>query len=227
MIDKRAGSVAEALDRIRDGAVVLLGGFGAVGQANELVEGLIEQGARDLTIVANNAGSSERGLPQLLAAGRVRRVVCSFPRGGIGSSVFEELFKAGKVELEIVPQGTLAERLRAAGAGIPAFYTPTGVGTVMAQGKELRDINGRMHMLEYALPGDIALIEAWQADRWGNLVYRGAARNFNPIMASAASRTIVQTNQLVELGELDPEVIVTPGIFVDRVVRIDSHLGVK
>jgi 3-oxoadipate CoA-transferase alpha subunit len=207
--------------------VVLLGGFGAVGQANELVEGLIEQGARDLTIVANNAGSSERGLPQLLAAGRVRRVVCSFPRGGTGSSVFEELFKAGKVELEIVPQGTLAERLRAAGAGIPAFYTPTGVGTVMAQGKELRDINGRMHMLEYALPGDIALIEAWQADRWGNLVYRGAARNFNPIMASAASRTIVQTNQLVELGELDPEVIVTPGIFVDRVVRIDSHLGVK
>lgn len=225
MIDKRAASVAEALDRIRDGSVVLLGGFGAVGQANELVEGLIEQGARELTIVANNAGSSERGLPQLLAAGRVRRVVCSFPRGGAGSSVFEELFRAGKVELEIVPQGTLAERLRAAGAGIPAFYTPTGVGTIIAEGKELRDIDGRTHMLEYALPGDIALIEAWQADRWGNLVYRGAARNFNPIMATAARRTIVQANKLVELGELDPEVIVTPGIFVDRVVRIDSHLG--
>ncbi len=220
MIDKTVHSVAEALDGIADGAVVLLGGFGAVGQANALVEGLIAQGARDLTIVANNAGAGKIGLARLLAAGRVRRVVCSFPRGGAGASVFEELYKAGKVELEIVPQGTLAERLRAAGAGIPAFYTPTGVGTVIAEGRETREIGGRTYLLEYALPGDAALIEAWQADRWGNLTYRASGRNFNPVMATAARLTIVQTTHLVELGVLAPEAIVTPGIFVDRVVRV-------
>jgi 3-oxoadipate CoA-transferase alpha subunit len=220
MIDKTVGSVAEALDGIGDGAVVLLRGFGAVGQANALVEGLIARGVRDLTIVANNAGSGEIGLARLLAAGQVRRVVCSFPRGGAGASVFEELYRAGKVELEIVPQGTLAERLRAAGAGIPAFYTPTGVGTVIAEGRETREINGRTYLLEYALPGDVALVEAWQADRWGNLTYRASGRNFNPVMAMAARLTVVQTAHLAELGALAPDSIVTPGIFVDRVVQV-------
>ncbi len=222
MIDKTVRSVAEALDGIAHGAVVLLGGFGAVGQANALVEGLIELGVRDLTIVANNAGAGKVGLARLLAAGQVRRVVCSFPRGGAGASVFEELYKAGKVELEIVPQGTLAERLRAAGAGIPAFYTPTGIGTVMAESKETRQIGGRSYVLEYALSGDVALIEAWQADRWGNLTYRATGRNFNPIMAMAARRTIAQTAHLVELGALSPEAIVTPGIFVDCVVQVTA-----
>jgi len=226
MVDKIVRTIAEALGDVRDGSVVLIGGFGAVGQADDLVEGLIEQGARDLTVVSNNAGSTERGLAKLIGAGRVRRVVCSFPRGGAGVSAFEKLYAAGKIELEIVPQGTLAERLRAAGAGIPAFYTPTGVGTLMAEGKETREIKGKKYLMEYALPGDIALVEAWRADRWGNLVYRGSARNFNPVMAMAAQRTIVQADQIVELGELSPEVIVTPGIFVDRVIQLKGQVSV-
>jgi 3-oxoadipate CoA-transferase alpha subunit len=220
MIDKRVKTFAEAMAGIKDGSVVLIGGFGAVGQPNALVEGLLEQGASDLTIVANNAGTGRvAALPRLMAAGRVRKIICSFPRSQ-GSVVFDELHKAGKLELELVPQGTLAERLRAAGAGIPAFYTPTAYGTVLADGKETREIYGRMYVLERALAGDVALIEAWQADRWGNLTYRTSGRNFNPVMATAAKLTIAQTQHVVELGELGPEVIITPGIYVDRVIHV-------
>jgi 3-oxoadipate CoA-transferase, alpha subunit len=219
MIDKIVDSIATALDGIRDGATVLVGGFGAVGQPDVLIEGMIEQGARDLTVVANNAGAGRVGLAKLLDAGRVRKIICSFPRS-TGSVVFEDLFKAGKIALEIVPQGTLAERIRAAGAGIGAFYTPTAYGTKLADGKETRDIAGRPYVLEYALPGDVALVEAWQADRWGNCTYRESGRNFNPVMATAATLTIVQTQQVVALGALDPETIVTPGIFVNRVVHV-------
>ena len=219
MIDKRVASIAEALAGVPDGATVLVGGFGSVGQPNALIDGLIEQGARDLTIVANNAGTGRTGLAGLMDRGRVRKIICSFPRS-TGSVVFEELYRAGKIELEIVPQGTLAERMRAAGAGVPAFFTPTGVGTLLAEGKEQRTINGRPCILEHALHGDVALVEAWRADRWGNLLYRATGRNFNPVMAMAASTTIVQTQHLAELGELDPEAIVTPGIFVNRVVHV-------
>ncbi len=219
MIDKRVASVAEALAGVADGATVLVGGFGAVGQPNALIEGLIEQGATDLTIVANNAGTGRVGLARLMELGRVRKIICSFPRSA-GSVVFEELFRAGRLELEIVPQGTLAERLRAAGAGVPAFFTPTGVGTLLAAGKEERTIQGRRCILEQALHGDVALVEAWRADRWGNLVYRSSGRNFNPVMATAATLTVAQTQHLAELGELDPDAIVTPGIFVNRVVHI-------
>jgi 3-oxoadipate CoA-transferase alpha subunit len=219
MIDKRVKSFAEALAGIEDGSVVLVGGFGAVGQPYGLIEGLIEQGARDLTIVANNAGTGrDKGLAKLMAAGRVRKIVCSFPRSA-GSVVFDELHAAGKLELELVPQGTLAERMRAAGAGIPAFYTATGYGTALAEGKETRDIDGRSYVLESALYGDVALVEAWQADRWGNLTYRLSGRNFNPVMATAAKLTIAQSQHIVELGELSPEIIVTPGIYVQRVIH--------
>ena len=221
MINKQVATIAAALEGIRDGSTVLVGGFGSVGQPNALIEGLIEQGARDLTVVANNAGSGHVGLAKLLATGRVRRIICSFPRSS-GSVVFEELFTAGKLELEIVPQGTLAERLRAAGAGIPAFYTPTAAGTKLAEGKETREIDGRLYVLEKALPGDLAIIEARRADRWGNLTYRASGRNFNPVMAMAGKRTVVQVQEVVELGALDPEIIVTQGIFVDRIVRIDA-----
>ena len=219
MIDKIVASMAEAMAGIRGGSTILLGGFGAVGQPNQLIDGLIETGARDLVMVANNAGTGRKGLARLMELGRVRRVICSFPRS-TGSVVFEELYRAGKIELEIVPQGTLAERMRAAGAGVGAFYTPTAVGTQLARGKETREINGRMHVLEYALKGDVALVEAWQADRWGNLTYRKSGRNFNAVMAMAADCTIVQAQHLVELGALDPEAIVTPGIFVDRVLHV-------
>jgi 3-oxoadipate CoA-transferase alpha subunit len=219
MIDKRVRSMAEAMSGIADGAVVLLGGFGAVGQPNALIDGLIEHGAKDLVVVANNAGTGRVGLARLMELGRVRRVVCSFPRSP-GSSIFEELYRAGKIELEIVPQGTLAERLRAAGAGIPAFYTPTAYGTKLAGDKETREIDGRHYVLEHALRGDVALIEAWAADRWGNLTYRQSGRNFNPVMATAATLTIAQAQHMVELGELDPEVVVTPGIYVDRVLHV-------
>jgi 3-oxoadipate CoA-transferase, alpha subunit len=219
VIDKIVGSMAEAMAGIADGSVVLLGGFGAVGQPNQLLDGLIETGARDLVVVANNAGSGHAGLARLMELGRVRRIVCSFPRSA-GSVVFEELYRAGKLELEIVPQGTLAERMRAAGAGVGAFYTPTGYGTRLAAGKDVRHIDGRPHVLEYALKGDIALVEAWQADRWGNLTYRRSGRNFNAVMASAATTTIVQTQHVVELGDIDPECVVTPGIFVDRVLHV-------
>ena len=221
MINKQVATIAAALEGIQDGSTVLVGGFGSVGQPNALIEGLIEQGACDLTVVANNAGSGHVGLAKLLATGRVRRIICSFPRSS-GSVVFEELFTAGKLELEIVPQGTLAERLRAAGAGIPAFYTPTAAGTKLAEGKETREIDGRLYVLEKALPGDLAIIEARRADRWGNLTYRASGRNFNPVMAMAGKRTVVQVQEMVELGALDPEIIVTPGIFVDRIVEIDA-----
>ncbi|MBV9538678.1 MAG: 3-oxoacid CoA-transferase subunit A [Acidisphaera sp.] len=219
MIDKIVGSVAAALEGVRDGSVVLLGGFGSVGQPNALLDGLIEQGATDLTVVANNAGTGRVGLARLMELGRVRRIVCSYPRSA-GSVVFEELYRAGRLELEIVPQGTLAERMRAAGAGVGAFFTPTGYGTKLAAGKETREIDGVMHVLEYALHGDVALVEAWQADRWGNLTFRESGRNFNPVMATAAQTTVVQTQHVVALGALDPEAIVTAGIFVDRVVHV-------
>ncbi len=219
MIDKRVADVAAALDGVADGSTVLVGGFGAVGQPNQLIDGLIEQGARDLVIVANNSGVAEFGLAKLMKLGRVRRIICSYPRS-TGSVVFEELYRAGKIELELVPQGTLAERMRAAGAGIPAFYTPTAFGTKLAEGKPSAKIGGRDCVLEYALPGDVALVEAWEADRWGNLVYRDSARNFNPVMATAARLTVVQVQKLVELGALPPESVVTPGIYVDRVVVV-------
>jgi 3-oxoadipate CoA-transferase alpha subunit len=219
MIDKFVGSVAEALEGVKDGATILVGGFGAVGQANHLIDGLIELGLRDLTVVANNAGYRQIGLARLLQLRRVRKIICSFPRIA-GSTSFEDLYRAGEIELELVPQGTLAERIRAAGAGVPAFFTATAAGTDLAQGKETREIDGRTYVLENALHGDVALVEAWRADRWGNLVYREAGRNFNPVMATAAALTIVQTQHVASLGEIDPETIVTPGIFVNRVVHV-------
>ena len=219
MIDKFVESVAEALEGVKDGATILVGGFGAVGQANHLIDGLIELGLRDLTVVANNAGYRQIGLARLLQLRRVRKIICSFPRIA-GSTSFEDLYRAGEIELELVPQGTLAERIRAAGAGVPAFFTATAAGTDLARGKETRDIGGRTYVLEHALYGDVALVEAWKADRWGNLVYREAGRNFNPVMATAAALTIVQTQHVAALGEIDPETIVTPGIFVNRVVHV-------
>ena len=219
MIDKIVQTMAEAMAGIRDGAVVLLGGFGSIGQPNALIDGLIEHGATDLTIVSNNAGVGRIGLARLLELGRVRKIICSYPRS-VDPVVFEELYRAGKIELEIVPQGTLAERLRAAGAGIPAFFTATGVGTKLAAGKEQREIGGRNYLLEDALAGDVALIEAWEADRWGNLTYRSSARNFNPVMAMAATLTIAQAQHIVDLGALDPEMIATPGIYVSRVLHV-------
>ena len=219
MIDKIVRSMAEAMAGVADGAVVLLGGFGSVGQPNALLEGLMERGAKDLTVVANNAGTGHSGLARLMELGRVRRIVCSFPSSA-DPVVFETLYRAGQIELEIVPQGTLAERMRAAAAGIPAFFTPTAYGTKLAEGRETREIGGRMCVLEHALHGDVALVEAWQADRWGNLTYRQSARNFNPVMAAAAKLTVVQTQHVVPLGALDPEAVVTPGIYVDRVLEV-------
>jgi len=219
MIDKFVPTIAGALDGIKDGATILVGGFGQVGQPLALLDGLIEQGAKDLVIVANNAGSGHVGIARLIELGRVRKVICSYPRSS-GSVWFEEAFKAGRIELELVPQGTMAERMRAAGAGIGAFFTPTAYGTLLANGKETREIDGRHYVLEYALHADVALIEAWQADRWGNIVYRKSGRNFNPVMATAASLTIAQTQHVAELGALDPEAIVTPGVYVHRVVHV-------
>jgi 3-oxoadipate CoA-transferase, alpha subunit len=219
MINKFVATMAEALDGIRDGSTVLLGGFGAVGQPNALIDGLIEQGAKDLTVVANNAGTGRVGLARLMELGRVRKIICSFPRS-VGSVVFEALYREGKIELEIVPQGTMAERMRAAGAGVPAFYTATSVGTPLARGKEVRQFNGKTYVMEHAIHADVALVEAWEADRWGNLTYRSSGRNFNPVIATAARLTVVQTQHLVELGELDPERIVTPGIYVHRVLHV-------
>ena len=219
MINKIVQTMAEAMAGISDGAVVLLGGFGSIGQPNALIDGLIEHGARDLTVVSNNAGVGRIGLARLLELGRVRKIICSYPRS-VDPVVFEELYRAGKIELEIVPQGTLAERMRAAGAGIPAFFTATAVGTKLAAGKERRDIGGRQYLLEEALAGDVALIEAWQADRWGNLTYRSSARNFYPVMAMAATLTIAQAQHIVDLGALDPERIATPGIYVNRVLHV-------
>jgi len=219
MIDKIVRSMAEAMEGIQDGAVVLLGGFGAVGQPNALIDGLIEQGARNLTVACNNAGVGRVGLARLMDLGRIRKIVCSFPRSS-DPVVFETLYRAGKIELDIVPQGTLAERIHAAGAGIPAFFTATGVGTKMAMGKETREIRGRTYVLEQALEGDVALVEAWEADRWGNLTYRRAGRNFNPVMAMAGKLTIVQSQHIKGLGEIDPDNVHTPGIFVNRVLHV-------
>lgn len=221
MINKLVGSIAEALAGVADDSVVLIGGFGEVGQPRALVEGLIEQGARNLTVVANNAGIGHAGIARLLELGRVRKVICSFPRS-VGSVVFEQLYREGKVELEIVPQGTLAERMRAAGAGVTAFYTPTAVGTKLAEGKEVREIGGKRCVLEQALHGDLALVEAWRGDRWGNLTYKESGRNFNPVMATAGKLTVAQVHEIVQLGELDAESVITPGIFVNRVVQVPN-----
>lgn len=218
MVSKIVASTAEAVAGVPDGATVMIGGFGPAGQPLALIDALIEQGARELVIVNNNAGNGDTGLAALLAAGRVRKIVCSFPRQ-VDSHVFDGLYRSGRIELELVPQGNLAERIRAAGAGIPAFYTPTGVGTPLAEGKEIRRINGADYLLEYALPADFALIQADRGDRLGNLVYRKTARNFGPIMASAARVAVAQVRDIVEPGELDPEAVVTPGIYVQRVVR--------
>ena len=222
MIDKIVADPAAAVAGIRDGATVMIGGFGRAGQPVELIDALIEQGARDLTIVNNNAGNGDVGLAALLAKRRVRKIICSFPRQS-DSWVFDGLYREGAIELELVPQGNLAERIRAAGAGIGGFYTPTGVGTELAEGKETRRIDGRTYALEYPIHADVALISARSADRWGNLVYRATARNFGPIMAAAAETTIAQVDTVVPLGELDPEAVVTPGIYVDRVVAVGER----
>jgi 3-oxoadipate CoA-transferase, alpha subunit len=219
MINKIAASVAEALADVRDGATVMVGGFGTAGVPNELIEGLIEQGARDLTVVNNNAGNGETGLAALLKTRRVCKVICSFPRQA-DSQVFDALYRKGQIELELVPQGSLAERIRAAGAGIAGFYTATGVGTELAHGKEIREIGGRKYVLELPIHGDLALIKAERGDRWGNLTYRKAARNFGPIMATACALTVASVDEVVELGDLNPEAIVTPGLYVHRIVQV-------
>lgn len=210
---------AEAVAGIHDGATILVGGFGMAGMPITLIDALIDQGATDLTIVSNNAGNGDTGLAALLGKGRVRKVICSFPRQS-DSYVFDELCRAGKVALEVVPQGNLAERIRAAGAGIGAFFCPTAVGTPLAEGKEMRTIEGRTYVLEYPIDGDVALISAHIADRAGNLLYRKTARNFGPVMAAAAALTVVEVSKVVDAGQLDPEAVVTPGIFVDRVVEV-------
>src|SRR5688572_24280794 len=221
MIDKFVRSVAEALAGVKDGSTVLIAGFAQVGEPRALIDGLIEQGAKDLVVVHNTAGRFREGVARLIGERRVRRIVCSFARSR-GSVLFVEVFAAGQIELEIVPQGTMAERIRAGAAGIPAFFTATGAGTKLAEGKESRMFDGREYILEHAIRGDVALVEAWRADRWGNLVYRDAGRNFNPVMAAAAELTIAQTQQVAELGELSPELVATPGIYVDRVVHVPS-----
>ena len=221
MIDKFVRSVAEALDGVKDGSTVLIAGFAQVGEPRALIDGLIEQGAKDLVVVHNTAGRFREGVARLIGERRVRKIVCSFARSR-GSVLFEEVFAAGEIELEIVPQGTMAERIRAGAAGIPAFFTATGAGTKLAQGKEARVFEGREYILEHAIRGDVALVEAWRADRWGNLVYRDAGRNFNPVMAAAAELTIAQTQHIAELGELSPEEIATPGLYVDRLVYIEA-----
>ncbi|QEI07771.1 3-oxoacid CoA-transferase subunit A [Pigmentiphaga aceris] len=219
MINKISPSVEAALSGIQDGATVLIGGFGTAGQPNALIDGLIAQGARDLVVVNNNAGNGETGLAALLAAGRVRKIICSFPRQA-DSQIFDALYRSGKLELELVPQGNLAERIRAAGAGIGAFFSPTGYGTELAKGRETREINGKHYVLEYPIAGDVALIQAERGDRWGNLTYRKTARNFGPIMATAAKLTIAAVHEVVELGDIDPEIVVTPGLYVQRVVQV-------
>jgi 3-oxoadipate CoA-transferase alpha subunit len=225
VIDKRVATALEAVAGIHDGATVLVGGFGESGVPTVLLEALVQQGAADLTIVANNAGTAERGIAALLRAGRVRRMISSYPRSR-GSVWFERRYAEGSIELEVVPQGTLTERIRAAGAGIPAFFTPTAVGTTMAEGKEVREFGGRPYLLEYALPGDVALIRARRADRWGNLTYHSVARNYAPTMAAAAALTIAETEEPVAgLGGLGPEEIITPGIYVDRVVHTGAALA--
>ena len=223
MISKIVASTADAVRDIPDGATVMIGGFGTAGQPVELIDALLEQGASGLTIVNNNAGNGTTGLAALLAAGRVRKIICSFPRQ-VDSQIFDGLYRDGQLELELVPQGTLAERIRAGGAGIAGFFTPTAFGTTLAEGKETRHINGRDYVLEDALLADFALIKAHRGDRLGNLVYRKTARNFGPMMASAASVAIAQVSQVVEVGSIDPEAVVTPGIFVNRLVETGGAL---
>jgi 3-oxoadipate CoA-transferase alpha subunit len=221
MIDKTVASVEEAVADIGDGVTVMIGGFGTAGMPVELIDALIERGSRDLTIVNNNAGNADSGLAALIREKRVRKVICSFPRQ-TDSWHFDRAWRSGELELELVPQGNLAERIRAAGAGIGAFYTPTGFGTELAKGKETRTIDGREYVLEYPIPADFALIKALRGDRWGNLVYRKTARNFGPIMATAATTTIAQVREIVNLGDLDPEAVVTPGLFVKRIVEVPA-----
>lgn len=221
MIDKILDSPAAALADVPDGATILIGGFGNAGMPSELIDALIAQGAKNLTVVNNNAGNADAGLAALIAAGRVKKVICSFPRQ-TDSWHFDKAWRAGELELELVPQGTLAERIRAAGAGVGGFYTPTAFGTKLAEGKETRRINGRDYVLEMPIHGDYALIKADRGDRWGNLAYRKTARNFGPIMAAAAKCTVVQVRETVPLGAIDPEHVVTPGIFVQRVVKVEA-----
>jgi 3-oxoadipate CoA-transferase, alpha subunit len=217
MINKRVPSIAAALEGIRDGATILSAGFGAVGAPDDLLDGLLAMGVRDLVVVSNNAGSGTHGLAALIDAGLVRKVICSFPRTD-DPRAFDAAYKAGKIELELVPQGIISERMRCAAAGLGGFYSPVGVGTKLADGKEVREIDGKRYVFEKPLRGDVALLRAHRADRWGNLAYRKSARNFNPVMAMAAELTVVQTRHVVELGDIDPECVHTPGIFVDRVV---------
>ena len=224
MINKNVASLEEAVAGIFDGATIMIGGFGTAGQPTHLIDAMIAQGAKDLTIINNNAGNGEVGLAALLKAGRVRKMVCSFPRQ-VDSQIFDDLYRRGKVELELVPQGNLAARIQAAGSGLGAVFTPTGYGTPLAEGKETREIDGRHYVLEYPLKADFALIKAYEGDRWGNLVYRKAARNFGPIMATAATVTIAEVSRVVQLGELDPENIITPGIFVQRLVAVENSLA--
>jgi 3-oxoadipate CoA-transferase, alpha subunit len=225
MINKIAPTIADALAGVKDGSTILIGGFGTAGIPNELIDGLIAQGAKDLIVVNNNAGNAESGLAALLKAGRVRKIICSYPRQ-TDSHIFDALYRSGKLELELVPQGNLAERLRAAGAGIGAFFSPTGYGTELAKNpdgtaRETREINGKHYVLELPIHGDVALIKAEQGDRWGNLIYRKSARNFGPVMATAAAKTVATVHEIVELGGLNPEHIVTPGIFVQQIVQIE------
>ena len=219
MINKQVPSIADALDGIRNGATILSAGFGAVGAPDDLLDGLLAMGVRDLVVVSNNAGSGMRGLAALIDAGMVRKVICSFPRTD-DPRAFDAAYKAGKIELELVPQGIISERMRCAAAGLGGFYSPVGVGTKLADGKEVREIDGKRYVFEKPLRGDVALLRAHRADRWGNLAYRKSARNFNPVMAMAAELTVVQTKQMVELGDIDPENVHTPGIFVDRVLVV-------
>lgn len=221
MLNKVTESAIDAMSHINDGATILIGGFGLAGQPAELIDALIERNAKDLTIVSNNAGNGETGLALLLKSGCVRKIICSFPRQH-DSYIFDDLYRSGKIELEVVPQGTLAARMQAGGSGLGAIYTPTAYGTLLAEGKETRTIDGVNYVLEYPIKADFALIKAFQGDRWGNLTYRKAARNFGPIMAAASKHTIAQVSEVVELGTLDPEHIITPGIFVHEVVCIEG-----
>jgi 3-oxoadipate CoA-transferase alpha subunit len=219
MIDKRVPSLAAAVAGVRDGMTVLCAGFGAVGEPIELIEALLDLGVRDLVVVSNNAGTKEVGIARLIREGRVRKIVCSYPRT-TDPHVFEAAYKAGRIELELVPQGTLSERIRAGGAGIGGFYTRVSAGTKLGEGKETREIDGALHVLELPITADVALLRAQRGDRWGNLVYRKSARNFNPVMAMAGRLTVAQVSEIAELGTLDPEMVHTPGIFVDRVVVV-------
>ena len=221
LIDKQMRTTAEAVAGVRDGATVLVAGFGAVGVADQLLEALHEQGARELTIVANNSGNGDHGLARLIHSGRVRKVICSYPRSG-DYSAFLKAYRAQALELELLPQGTISERLRCHAAGLGGFFSPVSAGTKLAKGKETREIDGRLHVFERPLKGDVALIKADKADRWGNLTYRKSARNFNPVMAMAADLTVVEVEEMVELGALDPEAVVTPCIFVDRMVVVGA-----